>query len=291
MRFRWSDLPLRAPDGDPGPPAPAPAPSPAPAPAPPIASLITDGPKAPEPSPEPPPSPTTPQAPAAPSLKFEVRPDWLPEAFYDPVTKEARVEQLAKSQADLRTKLSTGAQKAPDKVEGYELDKLDLGDNAVAKATLTQMLANKDDPVIAGVMKAGLAYFTEGAQFVPPPFDAAAEKAKLGERADIIINEVTEFGRTLVKTGHMPDSLWPEFQIMAGTGDGIKVLNAFRAFYGEQPLDIRVQNELAGSETAEALKAETAKLMERRAKGEDVEKEYGRLQEKYNRLYGTARAA
>lgn len=66
--------------------------------------------------------------------------------------------------------------------------------------------------------------------------DIASQKKLLGNKADERIGSVMKFADTLRARGVLSDEEVKEFDEMAGTALGVKVIEKIRSYYGEQPI-------------------------------------------------------
>jgi hypothetical protein len=166
------------------------------------------------------------------------RPNWLPEKFWDPEKKEARIDQLAKSYAELEKNFKLGKHKAP--ADGkYDMtpfaDKIPADDPLIGKYTdwakrhgLSQTayeeLVNEVVELAGGVQ-------------AEAKINAKAEREALGANADAIINSMVEWARGFVRSGVWSQEDFEEFKVMGGTAQGMKALLKLREYYeGRVPL-------------------------------------------------------
>jgi len=176
------------------------------------------------------------------------RPEYFPEKFWD--EKEGPdIEALVKSYNELQKKFSQGGHKAPKdyNVEFLEKESIDI----------------KNDPLVKGytdwAKKYGITqdayedlaktFMETNADFVQrSQANIVEEKKLLGNKAEERIGSVMKFGDTLKSRGVLSDQELAEFDNMAGTALGIKVIEKIRSYYGEQPIaPIRDTEELGMS--------------------------------------------
>lgn len=164
------------------------------------------------------------------------RPEYFPEKFWD--EKEGPdIEALVKSYNELQKKFSQGGHKAPKEysVEFLQDENIDI----------------KNDPLVKGytdwAKKYGITqdayedlaktFMESNADFVQrSQADLAEQKKLLGNKAEERIGSVMKFGDTLKSRGVLSDQELAEFDSMAGTALGIKVIEKIRSYYGEQPI-------------------------------------------------------
>lgn len=177
-----------------------------------------------------------------------IRPDDMPEQFWDADKGEVRTAALTKAWKDTRTELEkakAGTGKPPEKPEDYKLElpadiklpggKLDENDKAVAlfrnvahKAGLSN---EKFNEVLGGFLK-------EAASVLPPPVDVAEEKKILGPNADAVVAAVHAWGENFVKLGLWSKDDFEEIIFMGSTARGIAALDKLRVHYGEKPIPL-----------------------------------------------------
>lgn len=73
---------------------------------------------------------------------------------------------------------------------------------------------------------------------VPPAMDLASEKAKLGENADAIIQNVVGWGEKMIKDGVWSKDEYDDIIIMGSTANGISALHKLAVKYGERPIPL-----------------------------------------------------
>ena len=165
-----------------------------------------------------------------------VKPEYFPDKFWD--EKEGPdIEALVKSYNELQKKFSQGGHKAPKdyNVEFLEKESIDI----------------KNDPLVKGytdwAKKYGITqdayedlaktFMESNADFVQrSQANIVEEKKLLGNKAEERIGSVMKFGDTLKSRGVLSDQELAEFDNMAGTALGIKVIEKIRSYYGEQPI-------------------------------------------------------
>lgn len=193
------------------------------------------------------------------------RPEWLPEKFWDADKKEPRLDQMAKSYAELEKNFRLGKHKPP---KDGKYDLTPLGDKVPA-----------DDPLIAKYTewagKHGLsqsAYEELASQVLEmagnvqaeAQINVKAEREALGANADAIINSMVEWARGFVRSGVWTAEDFEEFKIMGGTAQGMKALMKVRESYeGRVPLTATIpQSDLPSREELEAMIADPRYLKE-----------------------------
>ena len=203
-------------------------------------------------------STATPPPPPAPGA----RPEYVPEQFWDPATNAPRIEAMAKSWTDLRRKVSQGTGAAPENPDAYAIPKIE---------GLTEELIKADDPLWkqvresahkAGVSQAQLEAIIspyiqdalERAKQAPaanPEADQAAraeaiaaEKAKLGPNADLVVKDIKGWILGLKSRGSLTEGEAGAL-LQSGNADGIRALMKLRTLAGEKPIPL---DSLAGAD-------------------------------------------
>lgn len=196
-------------------------------------------------------STATPPPPPAPGA----RPEYVPEQFWDPSTNATRIEAMAKSWTDLRRKVSQGTGAAPENPDLYAMPKIE---------GLTEELIKPDDPLWKQVResahKAGvsqqqleaivapyIADVLERAKQQPaanPEADQAAraeaiaaEKAKLGPNADLVVKDIKSWILGLKSRGSLTDGE-AQALLQSGNANGIRALMKLRTLAGEKPIPL-----------------------------------------------------
>lgn len=169
----------------------------------------------------------------------QVRPDWLPENFWNQDKGEANMEAMAKSYTDLRKVVSQGKHKAPEggKYDTSLFKTQDADNDSLAQA------------YVGWAQKYGISQvaFDELAQNVNemadvmagPPIDTQAEMKSLGPNANAVVNGMVDWARGLVNKGVWSKDDFEEFKIMGGTARGLGALMKVRSAYeGRVPIEV-----------------------------------------------------
>lgn len=184
-----------------------------------------------------------------------VKPEWLPDNFWNGDKGEILTDQLAKSWRDLRTKVAQGgADRPPEKAEAYQLPKVEglpegfIGGEkdtlwptirqAAHKAGVSQRqleaLAGPFLQAVAEQMKAG-GTGTGDDQAAAQAFEA--ELQQLGPNGRRLVQDVGGWMKGLVSRGIFADD---EVQALRGvtTAAGVRALAKLRELTGEQPIPV-----------------------------------------------------
>ena len=170
----------------------------------------------------------------------KARPEFLDEAFWDNEKGEAKLEALAKSQKDLRTKISQGLKEPPpEKPDGYKfmpdegvkLDDKDpglmLARNVAHKAGMGQAQFND---FVNQFMKDVPALLEQVSAPPSPEQQAEANKAELAKlhsdpaQAQKLVNHVVSFFKGKVEQGILSTEDYQALMRMGGDAAGIKAL-------------------------------------------------------------------
>ena len=192
---------------------------------------------APTPSPQTTPPATTSPAPSAPppaaSTDASGRPEWVPEKFWDPASKAAKVEDLGRAYGELSTKLGKGKDafdaerlarrpEAPDKyelaIEGYSPEFL----QSHPLTPVVREIAYESGLDQEGFK--GLAAKVVGALAAAAP-KPEEELAKLGENASVRVQAAERFVTTTFTDPAEREAL----ALVATTAAGVKVIEKMAA--------------------------------------------------------------
>jgi hypothetical protein len=173
------------------------------------------------------------------------RPDFLDEAFWDSTKGVVRVEALAKSQRDLRSRLARGEGRVPDTAEGYSIPKIE----GVAPDQV-----RADDPLWGEIRKAAHAAQVTQSQMdaLLRPFFAAvaaqqpndeadaapdytAELAKLGPNGRQVVQDVGGWLAGLHARGILSPAELADLRGI-GTANGVRALAKLREMLGERAI-------------------------------------------------------
>jgi hypothetical protein len=199
-------------------------------------------------------------APAAPESLFDVagdaapeangRPEWLPEQFWDEAAKAPKVEALAKSWADLRTRIARRGDDPPASADDYRLPEAEALPEALRPAP--------DDPVWKAVrenaLKAGVTqkqleaiaapYLRHLAEQARAQADPAAQRAayeaelaRLGPTGRQVVAEVGAWLKGLEARGILTADEVREIRGIS-TAEGVRALAKLRAMTGEKPVPV-----------------------------------------------------
>lgn len=168
----------------------------------------------------------------------KVKPDYLPDNFWDAEKGEAKYEAMSKSWADLRKTISQGKHKAP---EDGQYDTSVLAEGVDPKA-LTDY-ASKWGLSQAAFEELASQTKQLAEQAAGPVIDAEAEMKALGPNANAVVSGMVDWARGLVNKGVWSKDDFEEFKIMGGTARGISALMKVReAYEGRVPLNTMVDD-------------------------------------------------
>ena len=190
------------------------------------------------------------------------RPDYLAEKFKTVEEQAQAYVELEKQYGTLKRDKEAGTGTAPEAVEDYtkEFKFEDLEALSPKMAGITA-----EDPLVASFAQAaheeGIG--TEQMQrlltktlthlhpLLPEPFDANAEKAKLGPRADQLIEQTGRWIEMMLKTKQLTEEQVEALKVVGMTADGISALNVLRENAGQPPLPTTGQAPGQGDSRAE----------------------------------------
>jgi hypothetical protein len=182
----------------------------------------------------PPPNP----APAAPDASG--RPEWIPEKYWDPAAKQARVEDLGKAYVSLEAKLGKGKDaweservaKRPEAADKYELAIDGFSPEFLAQHPLTPVV--REIAFEGGLDQEafkGLASRVVGALAAAAP-KPEEEFAKLGENASVRVAAAEQFVTATFSDPAEREAL----ALVATTAAGVKVIEKLAQLAKGQPL-------------------------------------------------------
>jgi len=168
----------------------------------------------------------------------KVKPEYLPDNFWDAEKGEAKYEAMAKSWSDLRKQISQGKHKAP---EGGKYDTTSFGGEAENNPMANTLVEFAKENGLSQAQFDDLATKLRsqaeaimGSQTIDP----AAELKQLGPNANAIVEGMVNWARGLVNKGVWSKDDFEEFKIMGGTARGISALMKIReAYEGRVPVE------------------------------------------------------
>lgn len=177
------------------------------------------------------------------------RPDFIPEKFWGDDGPE--LEKLAKSYTELETQFKQGKHKAPKEYNTEVFSDKNLAmDDPTVKTFHDWSLKHGITQGAYDELAQGVLSITE-ANTEDTKFAREQELKKLGPNADQLVSGIRDFAKGLVRKGVLGADDMNEFQAMAGTADGIKVLNKIRRYYGEQTIptqSVDIEGQPSGDE-------------------------------------------
>lgn len=166
------------------------------------------------------------------------RPEWWPENFWKEDGAEPDLEGIAKSWMDLRKQISQGKHKAPedgnydteafgetpedDPIRNHVMNW--AKENSISQAALDSLVSE-----VVGMNQQ---------EAETAKINLEEEKKQLGPNADARINGIAKWGGSLVQKGVLSKEDFEEFKFMAGTAQGISVIEKIRQSYeGRLPVE------------------------------------------------------
>ena len=174
------------------------------------------------------------EVPGAPKLK----PEYLPDNFWNEEKGEANYEALAKSWSDLRKTISQGKHKAPADGKydtaawGEGADEHPIANTLVSWAKDNGLSQAQFDDLVGKIQ-------TQAKEVMDgQSIDPQVEMQQLGPNANAVINGMVNWARGLVNKGIWGADDFEEFKVMGGTAKGLKALMKVRESYeGRIPVE------------------------------------------------------
>ena len=197
------------------------------------------------------------------------RPDELPDHLRGENDQQT-IDNVLKAYKGLRKKMSDGADALPDKVEDYSFEapegvEIDLTSEAnvalmgaVAAAAHANGIGLKAAQGFVGEVMKALPELAKGVEAAEPAMpDLTEEYEKLGgrDKAMPMIQGLNRWGKGLVEKGRLNDEEFEEFQIMAGTALGAKVMRKLMHMTGEPMIPLEGSERSGGKLSREELYA------------------------------------
>lgn len=167
-----------------------------------------------------------------------IKPDYLPDNFWDNDKGEANYEAMAKSWGDLRKMVSQGKHKAPEggKYDISALKTQDLESDPIAKTYVSW--AQKWGISQAAFDEMASQFYEQAQAMAPAPIDPSTEMKQLGPNGQAVVNGMVDWARGLVNKGVWGPDDFEEFKVMGGTAKGLRALMKMReAYEGRVPVE------------------------------------------------------
>lgn len=198
----------------------------------------------PSPAATPAPAPAAQPAPAPSPAPANDRPEWIPEKFWDPEAKSAKVEDLAKSYGELSSKFGKGKEayeaerlaKRPEAADKYEIAVEGFDKEVLDKSPLTASLKETAFELGLSPEEAqGFAGKVFSAILKDLP-DPVKEKEQLGQNADARLTALDDY----INANFTDEAERKAFEHIGRTAAGVKALEKLIAAaqgkpVGEQP--------------------------------------------------------
>jgi hypothetical protein len=166
------------------------------------------------------------------------RPEFWPENFWNKDEDTPDLEGIAKSWKDLRKQISQGKHKAPEdgnydtEAFGETPEDDPVRQHVVGWAKENNISQAALDSLVSEVV--GINQQQSESQQI----NLEEEKKALGPNADARINGISKWGGSLVQKGVLSKDDFEEFKFMAGTAQGISVIEKIRQSYeGRLPIE------------------------------------------------------
>lgn len=236
---------------------------------------------------------------SAAAFKLEQRPEWLPEAFYDPAAKTIKHEAMVKSWKETSGQLRTlqGAKGAPpEKADLYAFERPkdlpahilagDMGKDESLK--LLRETAHEAGMSQEQFAKFATGYYGRASKLLPPPVDGKAELAKLGENGEKVADTVINWLEGFQSSGLLNDAEVDALIMQGATADGIRGLNKVREHFGG--LRIPVTASVDNLPSKDELYKMTADDRYTGKGGKGDEAFRAEVKKKFEQVFGTAPA-
>lgn len=228
--------------------------------------------------------------------KKGTKPDYIADNFWDADKGEVKLEELAKSQKDLRQKITKGDDKAPANAEDYKLEIPDDLKQTEARA----LIDGQDDPLVrwfralaveekfseATAAKLYSGFLRVAGDLMPAPIDPKVVVKNLGENGLGILKDTKVFSDNLLKLGVLNELEHGAMMSWFQDETDIRAFQKMREFYGEKapPMAATIPS---GTQSRAELRAKLATVTEKAEKGDPTaQAEYDKLQAEYTKTYG-----
>jgi len=161
------------------------------------------------------------------------RPEWLPEKFNSG-------EDLAKAYAEVVKKFSQGKHKVPEQYDDTVLKNAGIPEDDEL-ANFVKSWA-KENGVNQSAFEDLASKFLSMSQLEAEQAQISFEEEykKLGNNADVIIKEATDFGQSMIRKGQWSEEDFEEYKLTCGTAQGIRMMRSLRNFLGDKPIPVDV---------------------------------------------------
>lgn len=193
-------------------------------------------------------------------VEAAARPEWWPEKFWKKEDNEADMENMAKSYAELEKKFRNGDHKPPEDYDQAIFEGMPNDDKLVT--TYTEW-AQKYGVTQDAYNELAQSFLDIAGQSEAPATveDMAkarqAEMAKLGPNGEALVKSTATWGSGLVNKGILSAEDYDEFKVMAGTAEGVRVINKIRTMYeGKVPVETPKSADAPSKEELESMIAD-----------------------------------
>lgn len=181
------------------------------------------------------------------------RPEWLPGQFWDDHAKAPKLEALAKSWSDLRSKVAREGMGVPPadaseyrlpQVDGVPPDLVRDDDPLWSEIRVAARAAGVTQAQLEALAKPYLAAVAKARESQGQPADPEAEKrlyeaeiARLGPHGPAVLREVKAWLGGLVSRGILTEAELAALKLVS-TADGVRAFSKLRTLAGEKPIPL-----------------------------------------------------
>ena len=193
----------------------------------------------------------------SPPVDVPVRPDYVPENFWDSKKGEVNIEALSKSYSELRKAFNKkNNDKAGETIDDYFDEKYFDEDG---KFKSEKISLDKEDPSLKAVYEvakeSGMGikqtndfinnYINKVSDLLPQPINTEEEIKKLGNNGEKVVSGIKVWIDGMLKNGEVTEDVYSEILALGKTAAGIKALDVLRQKSGE--LSLPIGEALSGS--------------------------------------------
>lgn len=179
------------------------------------------------------------------------RPEYLQPKF-------ATVEEQAKAYAEIQKKFSQGKHKVPEQYDDTILKNAGIPEDDELADFVKSW--SKENGVSQSAFEDLASKFLNMSQLEAEQAQVSFEEEykKLGNNADVIIKEATNFGQNMIRKGVWSEDDFEEYKLACGTAEGIRMMQKLRSFLGDKPIPVDVAP-VSGLPSKDELMAMVAK--------------------------------
>ena len=167
------------------------------------------------------------------------KPDWYPDKFWNE-EEGPDLENLVKSYNELQKKFSQGKHKVPEQYDDTILKNAGIPEDDELADFVKSW--SKENGVSQSAFEDLASKFVNMSQLEAEQGKISFEEEykKLGNNADVIIKEATDFGQSMIRKGQWSEEDFEEYKLTCGTAQGIRMMRSLRNFLGDKPIPVDV---------------------------------------------------